>query len=66
MQGFHTYVGQALWDKDIVDTVGFAEAELGRMQAWAKHQVGVRAPQVLIVPVRLKKLQIRSSARGKT
>ena len=63
MRGFNTYVAhvaslvdalepvaQALWDQDFVDAVGFATTELGRMQAWVKHQIGVRAPQVLIVP----------------
>ena len=42
--------GTGFWDQEFVDTVGFVEAELDRMQAWVKQQIGVRAPQVLTVP----------------
>src|SRR2546429_240108 len=60
MQGLHTYVlhvaglidalwpvAQALWNKEFVAAVDSAKDELGRMQAWAKQQIGVRSPQTL-------------------
>ena len=67
MQGLHTYVmhvtglvdalgpvAQAVWDKDFVWAVTFCKKELQRMAAWAKQQIGVRAPQTLIVPATFK------------
>ncbi|TKA66472.1 hypothetical protein B0A49_09842 [Cryomyces minteri] len=41
---------QALWDGEFADAVVEANANVTRMQAWAKHQITVRSPQTLIVP----------------
>jgi len=43
---------QALWDAEFTDAVGKAEEGVGRCQKWVKQQIGVRAPQTLVVPSR--------------
>ena len=43
---------QALWDAEFTDAVGKAEADVARCQNWVKQQIGVRAPQTLVVPSR--------------
>jgi ferredoxin-nitrate reductase len=43
---------QALWDKEFVAAVTKAKGEVERMQAWARQQLMVRAPQTLVVPSR--------------
>ena len=43
-------VSQALWDQDFNNSVTEAINHLQRMMAWVKHQIGVRAPQTLVVP----------------
>lgn len=45
-----TPVSQALWDEEFTKAIRFCKIELGRMASWCKHQITVRAPQVLIVP----------------
>jgi ferredoxin-nitrate reductase len=63
MQGLHTFVmhvagyleamkpvSQALWEKGFMESIQFCQNELDRMALWCKHQIKVRAPQVLIVP----------------
>jgi ferredoxin-nitrate reductase len=46
---------QALWDEGFVEGVGTALKCLGRMESWVGHQVKVRSPQTLLVPVRKPK-----------
>ncbi|SPQ25718.1 ce7303bf-9278-48e3-8345-00a1e71a899c [Thermothielavioides terrestris] len=43
---------QALWDEAFVEAVIKAQGCLDRMQGWVRHQVKVRSPQTLVVPVR--------------
>lgn len=46
-----TPAAQAMWDGEFVGAVGHVKGCLMRMQAWVGHQVGVRSPQTLLVPV---------------
>lgn len=43
---------QALWDEGFVQAVATAQECLGRMESWVSHQVKVRSPQTLLVPVK--------------
>jgi anaerobic selenocysteine-containing dehydrogenase len=43
---------QALWDEGFVHAVATAQECLGRMESWVSHQVKVRSPQTLLVPVK--------------
>lgn len=43
---------QALWDAEFTDAVNKAQESVGRCQKWVKQQIGVRAPQTLVVPSR--------------
>jgi hypothetical protein len=43
---------QALWDEGFVAAVGVAQGCLGRMESWVLHQIKVRSPQTLLVPVK--------------
>lgn len=42
---------QAMWDGEFAGAVAHVGGCLGRMQAWVGHQVSVRSPQTLLVPV---------------
>ncbi|KAL2138667.1 hypothetical protein VTI28DRAFT_6390 [Corynascus sepedonium] len=43
---------QALWDREFVEAVQTADKCLSRMESWVDHQVKVRSPQTLLVPVK--------------
>lgn len=43
---------QAMWDGEFVGAVERAMGGLGRMESWVSHQVKVRSPQTLLVPVK--------------
>jgi len=43
---------QAIWDEEFVEAVKAAQGCLGRMEGWVAHQVKVRSPQTLLVPVK--------------
>lgn len=41
---------QALWDAGFHSAMAGVKKDVERMQAWAKHQLHVRSPQMLLVP----------------
>lgn len=47
-----TPASQALWDKDFVDAVAFAQTQIGRQKTWVNLQIKTRSPQVLLVPAK--------------
>lgn len=49
-----TPAAQAMWDGEFVGAVEHVSGCLARMKAWVGHQVGVRSPQTLLVPVRVE------------
>lgn len=66
LQGLHTYLSyiraaltgmmptsQALWDRECIYCIEACLVDLRRMEAWVLHQLKVRAPQSLLVPVPL-------------
>ena len=48
--GVLTPVSQALWDGGFVEAVAWVTAQVGRMQAWVKQEISVRAAQTILVP----------------
>ena len=47
-----TPASQALWDKDFVEAVAFAQTQIGRQQTWVNLQIKTRSPQTLLVPAK--------------
>lgn len=45
-------VALAMWDNEFSAAVQFAQQCVHRMRAWVKHQLRVRSPQTLLVPVK--------------
>lgn len=45
-----TPTSQASWDTEFVKAVSFVKEQMDRVKAWTAQQLGVRAPQALLVP----------------
>jgi hypothetical protein len=41
---------QALWDREFVDVVDFAQTNVQRQKAWVNQHIKVKSPQTLLVP----------------
>lgn len=41
---------QAMWDKEFVDVVMYAQSCIARQSAWVKQIIKVKSPQTLLVP----------------